>query len=68
LIPKPLKPALVDHLVEFFPVRVKFEASLADFVLLNLNVDRRQVAVEDQDSDPIGEALHFLHRLSGIGY
>ena len=56
LIPEPPEPAFVDHLLEFFPVRVDFQASLADLVLLDFNIDSGQVAAEDQNADPIRSA------------
>jgi hypothetical protein len=39
LIPKPLKPAFVDHFVELLSVGVEFEAELTNLVLLDFNVD-----------------------------
>jgi len=68
LVPKSLEAALVDHLVEFFPIWVEFEAPLPNFVLLDLDVDSGQVAAEDQDADPIRHALEIPHHFPGIDH
>ena len=68
LLPKTPEPALVDHLVELLPIRVEFEAPLADLALLDLNVHRGQVAAEDQHADAIRHALESPHQFPGIGH
>jgi hypothetical protein len=59
LVPQPLETAFVNHFVEFFPIRVEFEASFPHFALIDLDVDGGQIAVEDQNADVIRHALHF---------
>jgi hypothetical protein len=66
LIPESLEPAFVYHLVELLLPRMKLNASLADSVLLYLDVDCGQVAAEDQRANPVGHPLEFSRPLSGI--
>ena len=59
LLPKPVESSFVDHVVEPFPVGVEFQASLADFALIDLDV-----AAEDQEADSICHPLEFVHSLA----
>jgi hypothetical protein len=68
LIPQPLEPALVDHVVEVFPIRIKVEAPLADPVSLDGDVNGGQIAAEDQDADPIRHPLQLSHFVPGVGH
>lgn len=54
-----LPPTLVDHLEELFAIRIEFQAALANLTLFDFDIDGRQVAGEDQEADPIREALEF---------
>jgi hypothetical protein len=67
LIPPPLKPPFVNHLVKRLAVGVEFEAELADLVLLDFDIDGRQIAAEDEYADSIRHPLKVSHSLSRTG-
>lgn len=65
LVPKPLEPALVNHVEEFLAVGPEFQASFADLAFLDFDVGGREIAAQNQHADTIRHSLNFPHCLSG---
>jgi hypothetical protein len=67
LFPQSLEPALVNHLVKLLPVRIEFEAPLADLVLmtsrslLRISVQTRSVMRWTSRIGSLGTGIGGLH-------